>query len=45
LLLQEFDIEVKDKKGVENGVANHLSHIRINDDVPINDSFLRRTYI
>ena len=37
MLLQEFDIEVREKKGVENGVAHHLSHIRIDDDVPIND--------
>ncbi|CAA7024181.1 unnamed protein product [Microthlaspi erraticum] len=35
LLLQEF---VVDKKGVENGVADHLSRMRVEDIVPINDS-------
>ncbi|XP_061368564.1 uncharacterized protein LOC133311525 [Gastrolobium bilobum] len=28
LLLQEFEIEIRDKKGVENRVANHLSRLQ-----------------
>ncbi|RDY01893.1 Retrovirus-related Pol polyprotein from transposon 17.6, partial [Mucuna pruriens] len=36
LLLQEFNKEIKDKKGVENSVAYHLSRIeRETDSIPI----------
>ena len=39
LLLQEFDMEIKDKKGVENSVEDHLSHLQFeeSDELPIND--------
>jgi hypothetical protein len=42
LLLQEFDIEFRDKKGSENVVADHLSRVIVdfNEDVmPIAEMF------
>ena len=40
LLLQEFGVEIKDKKGTKNLVADHLSRLEgARDDVPVNDKF------
>ena len=43
LLLQEFVITIRDKKGVENVVADHLSRLLCDESfesIPINNTFL-----
>ncbi|CAM8917282.1 unnamed protein product [Rhodiola kirilowii] len=40
LLMQEFDVEIRDKKGIENTVADHLSRIiRGKEEGQITESF------
>ena len=37
LLLEEFDLEIKDKRGVENGVADHLSRMKVKEDTALDE--------
>nr|GFB67312.1 retrovirus-related Pol polyprotein from transposon 17.6 [Tanacetum cinerariifolium] len=46
LLLQEFDLEIKDRKEIENVAADHLSWIEndeISNDSEVDDNFLGET--
>ena len=48
LLLQEFNLQIKDKKGVENVIVNHLSRLTIAHNThnpPINDKFLEESLL
>ena len=45
-LLQEFNLQIKDKKEVENVIADHLSRLAIAHNyhsLPINDDFLEES--
>ena len=47
LLLQEFNLQIRDKKGVENVVADHLSKLTISHNThnpPIYDEFPESLY-
>ena len=42
LFLQEFNIQIKDKQGVENVVVDHLSRVKVEsyfEEAQINDEF------
>ena len=45
LLLQEFDLHIVERKGVENPVADNLSRLEniAYDPIPVNDCFFEST--
>ena len=47
LFLQEFDLEIWDKKAVENIIADHLSRIPNSpcNEVPINEIFFDEQFL
>jgi hypothetical protein len=45
LLLQEFDVEIHDNKGVENVVADHLSRMNCGDDKELIEDKMRDDHL
>ena len=44
LLLQEFDIEIRDKKGIKNVVADHLSRLESKKNKRASDEEIKDTF-
>ncbi|CAA7051806.1 unnamed protein product [Microthlaspi erraticum] len=45
LLLQEFDLEIKDRRGADNGVADHLSRMRVEENYLLMIGYLKKQFM